>query len=207
MLAVDVRRRRQPGHAGAGSTTASTRARSYDALVILLDTPGGLDELDAQDRPGRARREGAGRRLRLAERRASRERRRLDRAGGRRARDGAGRRTSARRRRSPATAQNIGSDLKRKVVNDAAASLRALARSHGRNATWADRAVRKASNLTADEALTHERHRPGRARPAGAAARRSTAGRPTPRSVTLHTAGDAVVDRGDRASSRACSTR
>src|SRR3954454_8014462 len=49
--------------------------------------------------------------------------------------------------------QNIGSDLRRKVVNDAAASLRALAKSHGRNAAWADRAVRKASNLDAQEAL------------------------------------------------------
>jgi membrane-bound serine protease (ClpP class) len=48
---------------------------------------------------------------------------------------------------------NIGSDLRRKVVRDAAASLRALAKSHHRNAAWADAAVRKASNLTATEAL------------------------------------------------------
>ena len=48
---------------------------------------------------------------------------------------------------------NIGSDLRRKVVNDAAASLRGLAKSHGRNAKWADAAVRKASNLDAQEAL------------------------------------------------------
>ena len=48
---------------------------------------------------------------------------------------------------------NIGSDLRRKVVNDAAASLRGLAKTHGRNAEWADAAVRKASNLTAEEAL------------------------------------------------------
>jgi membrane-bound serine protease (ClpP class) len=48
---------------------------------------------------------------------------------------------------------NIGSDLRRKVINDAAASLRSLAKSHGRNAAWADAAVRKASNLTAAEAL------------------------------------------------------
>jgi membrane-bound serine protease (ClpP class) len=48
---------------------------------------------------------------------------------------------------------NIGSDLRRKVVNDAAASLRGLAKSHGRNAAWADKAVRVASNLTASEAL------------------------------------------------------
>jgi membrane-bound serine protease (ClpP class) len=49
--------------------------------------------------------------------------------------------------------QNIGSDLRRKVINDAAASLRSLAKSHGRNARWADSAVRKASNLTETEAL------------------------------------------------------
>jgi len=49
--------------------------------------------------------------------------------------------------------QNLGSDLRRKVINDAAASLRSLAKYRGRNAQWADRAVRQASNLTADEAL------------------------------------------------------
>jgi membrane-bound serine protease (ClpP class) len=48
---------------------------------------------------------------------------------------------------------NIPSDLRRKVVNDAAASLRGLAAAHDRNAIWADAAVRKASNLTAQEAL------------------------------------------------------
>jgi len=48
---------------------------------------------------------------------------------------------------------NIQRDLRRKVVNDAAASLRALARTHGRNVAWADAAVRVASNLTAEEAL------------------------------------------------------
>jgi membrane-bound serine protease (ClpP class) len=52
-----------------------------------------------------------------------------------------------------ASGANVGSDLHRKVVNDAAASLRALAKSHGRNVKWADAAVRKASNLTATEAL------------------------------------------------------
>ncbi len=48
---------------------------------------------------------------------------------------------------------NIGSDLRRKVINDAAASLRGLATSHHRNAAWADKAVRVASNLTDEEAL------------------------------------------------------
>jgi membrane-bound serine protease (ClpP class) len=49
--------------------------------------------------------------------------------------------------------QNIDSDLRRKVINDARASLRSLAKYRGRNVQWADLAVRKASNLTAGEAL------------------------------------------------------
>jgi membrane-bound serine protease (ClpP class) len=49
--------------------------------------------------------------------------------------------------------EDIQDDLRRKVVNDAAASLKALAGEHGRNVEWADDAVRKASNLTAREAL------------------------------------------------------
>ncbi len=48
---------------------------------------------------------------------------------------------------------NIGSDLRRKLINHEAASLRALAQSHGRNVDWADRAVRVATNATAPEAL------------------------------------------------------
>ena len=48
---------------------------------------------------------------------------------------------------------NIGSDLRRKVVNDAAASLSGLAKFHGRNPRWAERAVREGANVTADEAL------------------------------------------------------
>jgi membrane-bound serine protease (ClpP class) len=49
--------------------------------------------------------------------------------------------------------QNLGSDLRRKVINDAAASLTALAATHKRNTTWPALAVRKASNLTAQQAL------------------------------------------------------
>jgi len=48
---------------------------------------------------------------------------------------------------------NIGSDLRRKLINHEAATLRALAQSHGRNVKWADRAVRVATNATAPEAL------------------------------------------------------
>jgi membrane-bound serine protease (ClpP class) len=49
--------------------------------------------------------------------------------------------------------QNISSDLRRKVINDAAASLKALAAAHHRNTTWPVLAVTKASNLTAQQAL------------------------------------------------------
>jgi membrane-bound serine protease (ClpP class) len=51
------------------------------------------------------------------------------------------------------TGGDISDDLRRKVVNDAAAYARALAEEHGRNGDWAERAVRVASNLSAREAL------------------------------------------------------
>jgi membrane-bound serine protease (ClpP class) len=49
--------------------------------------------------------------------------------------------------------ENIQKDLRRKVVNDAVASLKSLAETHGRNVAWVERAVREAANLTASEAL------------------------------------------------------
>jgi membrane-bound serine protease (ClpP class) len=49
--------------------------------------------------------------------------------------------------------EDIQDDLRRKVVNDAAASLRELARTHERNVAWADAAVRRGENLGATEAL------------------------------------------------------
>jgi membrane-bound serine protease (ClpP class) len=49
--------------------------------------------------------------------------------------------------------QNLGSDLRRKVINDAVASLKILAQTHHRNTKWPARAIRVASNLTAPEAL------------------------------------------------------
>jgi len=49
--------------------------------------------------------------------------------------------------------EDIQKDLRKKVVNDAVASLKALAESHGRNVEWVEKAVREASNLTASEAL------------------------------------------------------
>ena len=88
---------------------------------------------------------------------------------------------------------NIGSDLHRKVVNDAAASLRGLAKSHGRNAEWADAAVRKASNLTAEEAL--QMNVIDVISPTLPALLDTIDGRvTTPRHFTLHTANATIVD-------------
>ncbi|MDH3553534.1 MAG: nodulation protein NfeD, partial [Gammaproteobacteria bacterium] len=52
-----------------------------------------------------------------------------------------------------APATPAGTDLKRKVLNDALAEIRSLAERHGRNADWAEKAVRDAATLTAREAL------------------------------------------------------
>jgi membrane-bound serine protease (ClpP class) len=87
---------------------------------------------------------------------------------------------------------NIGSDLRRKVVNDAAASLRGLATAHGRNAAWADKAVRVASNLTATEAL--KMHVVDVIAPTLPALLTQIDGRKTiPRAFVLHTAGAQIT--------------
>ena len=89
--------------------------------------------------------------------------------------------------------EDIQKDLRNKVVNDAAASLRALARSHGRNVKWADAAVRKASNLTASEAL--EQNVIDAVAPTLPALLKQLEGRKTkPRGFVLHLA-DAQIDR------------
>jgi membrane-bound serine protease (ClpP class) len=48
---------------------------------------------------------------------------------------------------------NLPSDERRKTINDAVAGLKALAQTHGRNTEWPAKAVRVASNLTAQQAL------------------------------------------------------
>ena len=60
-------------------------------------------------------------------------------------------------------------------MNDAVAYIRRLAELRGRNAEWAESAVRGAASLSATAALQREGHRPHRPGPAGPAARASTA--------------------------------
>jgi membrane-bound serine protease (ClpP class) len=87
---------------------------------------------------------------------------------------------------------NLGSDLRRKVLNDAAASLRGLAKFHGRNVKWADLAVRKASNLTAEQAL--QLHVIDDIAPSLPALLRKIDGRKTVgKDFVLHTAGAQIV--------------
>ncbi len=48
--------------------------------------------------------------------------------------------------------QQMSPEMKAKVVNDAVAFIRGLAQQRGRNADWAEKAVREGANLPADEA-------------------------------------------------------
>jgi membrane-bound serine protease (ClpP class) len=162
----------------------------YDALVILLDTPGGLDEsmrkivqdeLSAKEpivvyvAPNGARAASAG--VWISEAADVLAMSPVSNIGSSTPITGNG--------------QNIGSDLKRKIVNDAAASLRNLASAHGRNAKWADLAVRKASNLTAQEAL--RMNVVDLVAPSLPTLLQKIDGRTSKaRNVTLHTAGDEV---------------
>ena len=66
------------------------------------------------------------------------------------------------------TGANLGSDLRRKIINDAAASLRGLAKTHGRNAAWANKAVKQAAEPDRRRGAEAERDRHDRADPAGA---------------------------------------
>jgi membrane-bound serine protease (ClpP class) len=54
----------------------------------------------------------------------------------------------------PVSQRQGSSAMERKVLEDAVSYIRNLADRHGRNADWAEKAVRDADNLTADEALS-----------------------------------------------------
>ena len=66
------------------------------------------------------------------------------------------------------TGANLGSDLRRKIINDAAASLRGLAKTHGRNAAWANKAVQEGREPDRRRGAEAERDRHDRADAAGA---------------------------------------
>ena len=164
----------------------------YDAVVILLDTPGGLSESmrDIYKRelaskvpvivyvsPNGARAASAG--VWIAEAADMLAMARGTNIGSSTPIDVGG--------------GNIQSDLRRKVINDAAASLRALARTHHRNVKWVDAAVRRGSNIDATEAL--QRNVIDVIAPSLPALLRTIDGRKTvPKGIVLHTAG-AHIDR------------
>lgn len=52
-----------------------------------------------------------------------------------------------------ATGQDLAGDLGTKVLNDAVTRVRNLASMHGRNADWAEQAVRNSANINAEEAV------------------------------------------------------
>jgi membrane-bound serine protease (ClpP class) len=53
-----------------------------------------------------------------------------------------------------ATGGNIGGELEQKVVNDAVTRIRDLAAGHGRNADWCEQAVRQSVNVSAAQAVS-----------------------------------------------------
>jgi membrane-bound serine protease (ClpP class) len=92
-----------------------------------------------------------------------------------------------------ATGDNLGSDLRKKVINDAAAYIAELAREHGRNADKAEEMVRNASNFGAREAL--DTNVVDLIAPTVPALLRQIDGLKTvPKGLVLHTA-DATVER------------
>jgi membrane-bound serine protease (ClpP class) len=92
-----------------------------------------------------------------------------------------------------ATGSDLGSDLRKKVINDAAAYVAELAREHGRNADAAEAMVRKAANYGAREAL--DRNVVDLIAPSVPALLNEIDGRKTvPKGLVLHTA-DAQVER------------
>ena len=89
--------------------------------------------------------------------------------------------------------QDFSKDLRRKIVNDAAAYIGELAREHGRNGPAAEAMVRNAANFGAREAAAPEHRRPRRSEPAGRCSTSSTAASPAEGPDSAH--GRRQVDR------------
>ena len=88
---------------------------------------------------------------------------------------------------------NIGGDLRRKVINDAVASVVALAKSHGRDAKFPADAVRHARSIDAPTAL--QRHVIDAVAPTLPALLRQLDGRKTkPKGHVLHLAGAQITE-------------
>ena len=175
---------------------AKAQKSGAQLLVIKMDTPGGLDTIDAPDHQGHPRVPSAGGGVCRPERRPGRECRHLYPVREPRRRHGArhesrrrdagqhGRRTRNRARAAQAEARTEGGKetgdkskdekdknekrenadkedkipanneaMRSKQVNDAAAYIRGLAQMRGRNAEWAEKAVRESVSLSATEAL------------------------------------------------------
>jgi membrane-bound serine protease (ClpP class) len=89
--------------------------------------------------------------------------------------------------------QNLGSDLRRKVINDAVASLKSLMRYHHRNVAFADAAVRRADNL--DDVEAKQQNVVDVLAPTLPALLSKIDGRKTVgKNLTLHTAGAQLVN-------------
>lgn len=67
----------------------------------------------------------------------------------------AGKEGDAEKEKKAPAAPNEGA-MERKVINDAVAYIRGLAQMRGRNASWAERAVRDAASLSADDAFKQD---------------------------------------------------
>lgn len=84
-------------------------------------------------------------------------------------------------------------EMKKKVTNDAAAYIRGLADTHGRNTTWVEQAVRESVSLTAEEAKAQNVIE-FVAEDLDALLAQMDGYTTTPKGVTLHTAGAPVVE-------------
>ncbi len=94
-----------------------------------------------------------------------------------------------------ATGENLTGDLGAKVLNDAVTRVRSLASMHGRNADWAEDAVRNSVNINAEEAV--KLHVADLVAPDPGALMNAIDGRSVPRTagaLVLHTAGAQIED-------------